>query len=73
MSKATLYLLCLFLAGCSSTPVVNNQHSSSQAAIPQEKKQASKELGLLRYSHETVTGYYDGGTKFLELVSNPQE
>jgi PBP1b-binding outer membrane lipoprotein LpoB len=72
-SKLYLLLLCLFVAGCSSTPVVSNQHSSNQAPLAQEQKYASKESNVPHYSHETVTEAYDGGTKFLELVSDSQE
>ena len=70
MNKFKPYLLCLFLAGCSSAPVVNGQHGSNQAACGQEPKCASKESNLPQYSHETVTEAFDGGTKFLELVND---
>ena len=66
-------LLCLLLAGCSSTPVANNQRSGNQAAVVQEQKDASIKQVVPQYSHELVTEAFDGGTKFLELVSVPQE
>jgi hypothetical protein len=52
---------------------VNDQHGSDHAACVQEQKDTSKKLDIPQYSHETVTEAFDGGTKFLELVSVPQE
>ncbi len=66
-------LLCLLLTGCSSTPVANNQRSGNQVAFVQEQNDAPKKSDVPRYSYETVTEAFDGGTKFLELVSVPQE
>jgi uncharacterized protein YcfL len=66
-------LLCLLLVGCSSTQVANNQRSGNQAAVVQEQKDASIKQAVPQYSYELVTEASDGGTKFLELVSVPQE
>jgi hypothetical protein len=66
-------LLCLLLAGCSSTPVANNQRNGNQAAFAQNQAGASKQSDVPQYSHELVTEASDGGTKFLELVSVSQE
>jgi hypothetical protein len=63
----------LLLTGCSSTPVANNHHSDNQAAFVQEPNNAPKKSDVPQYSFETVTEASDGGTKFLELVSVPQE
>jgi hypothetical protein len=63
----------LLLAGCSSTPVANNQRNGNQAAFVQEQNAVPKKSDVPQYSHELVTEASDGGTKFLELVSVPQE
>ena len=66
-------LLCLLLAGCSSAPVATSQRNGNQAAFVREQNDAPKKSDVPRYSYETVTEAFDGGTTFLELVSVPQE
>jgi hypothetical protein len=66
-------LLSLFLVGCSSTHVAKNQPDGTPAALAGGRQGAEQKLVAQRYSYETVTEAYDGGTKFLELEPVLQE
>jgi hypothetical protein len=72
MKRVALGFLSLLLAGCGTSSVVKNSGGGSRANWEVNSKPGPKVAELTRYHYETVTEYFDGGTRFLVLVPDAQ-